>query len=299
MCQRYSVPEFNTLVVSGIYFASYYAQSTSFVFSYDEQYKSLKLNRTKPFGGLEMSMTQAMYAASVGAFNNQQKLDVLANNLANINTPGFKQDRLVFRVPVEREGDSSTDYLQGPSSPIPSGSRTDFSQGILRRTDNALDLALDGTGFFCIETPGGTHYTRNGRFTINADGVLSTMEGFTVLGQGGKIQITGANVHVDEEGNVSVDGSDVGTLKIVTVSQPEFLKKLGSTLFALDRAGIAEEKAEGFKIREGFIEASNVNGIRAMTEMIDISRAYESYKKTIQYLNDATKKSIDGVGRLA
>jgi len=246
-----------------------------------------------------MSLTQAMYAASVGAFNNQQRLDVLANNLANINTPGFKQDRLVFRVPVEKEGDSHTDYLQGPSSPMPSGARTDFSQGILRHTDNALDLALDGTGFFCIKTPGGTHYTRNGSFAINEDGVLATREGLPVLGKGGEIKINGSNVHVDEGGKVSVDGSEVGTLKVVTVSQPESLKKMGNTLFAPGGSGVAEEKAEGFKVRQGYLETSNVNGIRVMTEMIDISRGYESYQKVIQFLNDAARKSIDGVGRLA
>ena len=134
-----------------------------------------------------MSLTQAMYAATIGATNNQLRMDALANNLANISTPGFKQDRLVFRVPVEAEkaGDSHTGYLQGPSSPMPSGARTDFSQGGLSKTDNALDLALNGTGFFCIKTPGGTHYTRNGSFSINADGVLATKGGLPVLGKGG------------------------------------------------------------------------------------------------------------------
>ena len=246
-----------------------------------------------------MSLTQAMYAASVGAFNNQQRLDVLANNLANINTPGFKQDRLVFRVPVEpeKEGGSQTSYLQGSASPIPSGARTDFSQGVLRHTDNPLDLALDGTGFFCIQTPGGKHYTRNGRFTVNEDGVLATMGGYPVLGKGGEIRIDGSDVSVDEEGNVSVDGNEVGTLKVVSVFQPASLKKMGNTLFA--SGGSDEKEAEGVKIREGYLETSNVNSIKVMTEMIDISRSYESYQKTIQFLNDATKKSVGEVGRLA
>ena len=197
-----------------------------------------------------MSLTQAMYAASVGAFNNQQRLDVLANNLANINTPGFKQDKLIFRVPVEseKEGASHTGHLQGSAPPIPSGARTDFSQGILRHTDNPLDLALDGTGFFCIQTPGGTHYTRNGSFTINEDGVLATREGHPVLGKGGEIKIDGRDVSVDEEGKVSVNGSEVGTLKVVSVSQPASLKKMGNTLFA--SGGSDENQAEGVKIRQ-------------------------------------------------
>ena len=246
-----------------------------------------------------MSLTQAMYAASAGAYKNQQRLDVLANNLANINTPGFKQDKLVFRVPVgaEKEGDSHIDYLQGPSAAVARRGWTDFSQGVLRHTDNPLDLALDGTGFFCVQTPEGTCYTRNGSFGINGDGVLATKDGHPVLGKGGEIKIDGANISVDEEGKVSVDGSEVDTLKVVTVSQPASLRKMGNTLFA--SVGSDEKEAEGFKIREGYIETSNVNSIKVMTEMIDISRSYESYQKTIQFLNDATKKSISEVGRLA
>ncbi len=246
-----------------------------------------------------MSLTQAMYAASAGAFKNQQKLDVLANNLANINTPGFKQDKLVFRVPVEAEmeGDSHTDFLQGPSAAMAHDALTDFSQGVLRNTENPLDMALDGTGFFCIQTPEGTHYTRNGRFTVNEDGVLATMDGNPVLGKGGEIKIDGRDVSVDEEGKVSVDGNEVGSLKVVTVSQPDSLKKMGNTLFA--SGGSGEKEAEGVKIRQGYLESSNVNSIKVMTEMIDISRSYESYQKTIQFLNDATKKSISEVGRLA
>ena len=246
-----------------------------------------------------MSLTQAMYAASAGAFKNQQKLDVLANNLANINTPGFKQDKLVFRVPVgaEKEGDSHTDHLQGPSAAMARGAWTDFSQGILKHTGNPLDLGLDGEGFFCIQTPGGTRYTRNGSFAINGDGVLATKDGHPVLGTGGEIKIDGGHVNVDEEGNVSVDGSQVGTLKVVSVPQPASLKKMGNCLFA--SPGGDEKEAQGVKIRGGYIETSNVNGIKVMTEMIEISRSYESYQKTIQFLNDATKKSISEVGRLA
>ena len=246
-----------------------------------------------------MSLTQAMYAVSAGAFNNQRKMDVLANNLANINTPGFKQDRLVFRVPVEKAGDSPTDYLQGPSSMMPSGARIDFSQGTLRHTDNALDLALDGDGLFCIKTPAGTRYTRNGSFSINEGGVLATKDGLPVLGKGGEIKISGGDFHVDDDGNISVDGSQVGTLKVVSVSQPGSLQKMGNTLFALGGSGTAEEKAEGLKIRQGYIETSNVNGISVMTEMIDVARGYESYQKVMGFLNDATKKSINDVGRLA
>jgi flagellar basal-body rod protein FlgF len=186
-----------------------------------------------------MSLTQAMYAASAGAFKNQQKLDVLANNLANINTPGFKQDKLIFRVPEasEGEGDSYTDHLQGPSAAMARDAWTDFSQGVLKHSGNPLDVALDGMGFFCIQTPGGTHYTRNGRFTVNEDGVLATMGGHPVLGEGGEIRIDGTDISVDDEGKISVDGGEVGALKIVTVTQPGSLKKNGQYPFCFRWVG--------------------------------------------------------------
>ena len=245
-----------------------------------------------------MGLTQAMYAASSGALGTQMRLDVISNNLANVNTPGFKQDKLNFRVPVEKDGNSFTDHLQGPSSPIPSGARTDFSQGLLRQTNNAMDLALDGNGFFCVQAPGGTYYTRNGSFTMNANGVLATREGFPVLGNGGEIKIDGSDIHVDDEGNVSVDGNELDSLKVVEISQPGLLEKMGSTLFAIGESGITEQEAGGFEVRQGFVESSNVNSIKMMTEMIDVSRCYESYQKVIQFLNDAAKKSINDVGRL-
>ncbi len=245
-----------------------------------------------------MSLTQAMYAASAGAVNNQHRLDVLANNLANINTPGFKEEELIFRVPHEREGDSHTDFLQGPSAPIPIAARTDFSQGLIKHTNNPMDLALEGDGFFSIQTSEGIQYTRNGSFSINKDGVLATKEGLPVLGTGGEIRIDGSDVYVDEKGAVLVDGDEVGRLKVVSISRPDLLTKMGSTLFALTDPGDTKDMTEGFKVMQGYIETSNVNSIRVMTEMIDISRCYESYQKVIQFLDDAAKKSIGEVGRL-
>ena len=116
------------------------------------------------------------------------------------------------------------------------------------------------------------------------------------MGKGGVIKINGSDVHVDERGTVSVDGTEVGALKLVTVSQPDSLKKMGNALFA---GGSDEKEADGVKIRQGYIETSNVNAVRMMTEMIDLSRGYESYQKMIQSLDDAAKKSISDVGRLA
>ncbi|MCK5643913.1 MAG: flagellar hook-basal body protein, partial [Gammaproteobacteria bacterium] len=178
--------------------------------------------------------------------------------------------------------------------------RTDFSPGQLKQTGNAFDLAIDGNGFFCIQTPGGVQYTRKGNFTLNHEGVLANQEGLPVLGNGGKIKfIDGKDFIVDKEGNISIDGEEIDTLKIVNFAVPHSLKKVGNTLFAPTGPGIIEEKAEGFGINQGFIELSNVNAIRVMLEMIEVLRGYESYKKVIQSVDDVTSKAINEVGQLA
>ncbi len=185
------------------------------------------------------------------------------------------------------------------------GTRTDFSPGQLKQTGNAFDLAIDGNGFFCIQTPGGVQYTRKGNFTLNHEGVLANQEGLPVLGNGGKIKFTDAkDFIVDKEGNISIYREEEGreeidTLKIVSFAAPHSLKKVGNTLFKPAGPGIIEEKAEGFGINQGFIELSNVNAIRVMLEMIEVLRGYESYKKIIQSVDDVTSKAINEVGQLA
>ena len=246
-------------------------------------------------------MSQALFAVSSGALTYEKKMDILANNLANINTVGFKQDMLIFQVPGQ--GGGQKDGSNPPNSlvstpPTPTATKTDFSPGPLKHTKNALDLALDGEGFFCVETPDGEHYTRKGSFTLNQQGVLVTKDGHPVLGKGGEIKIKGQDVSIDEQGNISVDGNSVDTIRVVTISETHSLRKAGDTLFAPPGSGVSEDTAEDVKVKQGFLETSNVDGIKVMTEMIDVLRGYESYQKVIKFLDDATRKSIDEVGRL-
>jgi len=261
-------------------------------------------------------MSGAIYTATSGALAYQMRLDVLSNNLSNMGTVGFKEDRTVFRAYLPASQDPISENLQTTlMSEEPTtlesyqisnalvafeGTRTDFSPGQLKQTGNAFDLAIDGNGFFCIQTPGGVQYTRKGNFTLNHEGVLANQEGLPVLGNGGNIQfIDGKDFIVDKEGNISIDGEEIDTLKIVNFAVPHSLKKTGNTLFAPTGPGIIEEKAEGFGINQGFIELSNVNAIRVMLEMIEVLRGYESYKKVIQSVDDVTSKAINEVGQLA
>lgn len=246
-------------------------------------------------------MSGAINLLAAGGIFYEKKLAVLANNLSNINTVGFKRDQ-AFRLSGLKENPEGS-LIPGKSQnlfPImPFGTRTDLSPGPLKHTGNALDLSLDGKGFFCIETPEGIQYTRKGNFTLNESGELVTQEGLLVLGEGGNIEIDGKSVVVDAEGNVSADGNPVDTIKIVDFPQPYALEKAGNSLFALADPDIAENEAEEVKVRQGFVEFSNVEAIRVMTEMIEVLRGYESYQKIIRSIHDVSSKAINDVGRLA
>jgi flagellar basal-body rod protein FlgG len=250
-------------------------------------------------------MSGAIYMAASGALNQQMYLEVLANNLSNINTVGFKEDRAAFQVANTSNAASEEMAVPRPgSSPfqvprVLSGTVTSFSSGPLKNTANPLDMALTGNGFFSIETADGIHYTRKGNFDLNTEGVLVTKEGQTVLGEGGQIQINGQEFTVDTKGNVLVDGDLVDRLKIVDFQDPSTLLKVGNTLFAPENKNVAVNQAEDVEVNQGFIELSNVETIRLMTEMIEALRGYESYQKIIRSIDDVTSKAINDVGSLA
>jgi flagellar basal-body rod protein FlgG len=240
--------------------------------------------------------------ATSGAEAQRIRLQVLANNLANINTSGYKEDRTVFRVPdtnaesAAAGGDAPSATVVLGTGVIPMTSHTDFSHGPLQQTGNPLDLAVEGDGFFSIQTEQGVRYTRNGAFTISPEGLLATPDGDAVLGEGGEISIDGTEVRFDGEGNVIVDGRTIDRLRLVTIDEPGALRKIGQTLFELDEARGAAEPLTPGGVRQGVLEGSNVNAVKVMTELIEVQRGYESYQKMIQTMGDMASRVISGVG---
>ena len=247
-------------------------------------------------------MIGATYAAASGLINNQNKMAVLTNNLTNINTVGFKGDRISFEM-NSRKNDtnsvlSSKKGQRRHLSPKPL-TKIDFTSGNIQYTGNKLDVIIQGNGFFCIQTPQGVQYTKAGNFTLSSDNVLVTQEGLPVLGRSGDIIVDDREVKIDAGGNMYVDGNQVDRLKVVDFPKPYPLKKAGGTLFALTDSDVDEQKVENVMLKQGFIELSNVDPIRMMTEMIEVLRGAESYQKIIQYLGNASSKAINEVGRLA
>jgi flagellar basal-body rod protein FlgF len=160
-----------------------------------------------------------------------------------------------------------------------------------------LDVAINGSGFFSIQTPDGVQYTRQGNFTLDSEGVLITPDGYPVLGEGGEITLEEGTVEIDGQGGVYVDGDEVGRLQISDFTNPETLTKAGNGRFVGSDAAIMGERPENSTVSQGYLETANVNPVRAMTEMIETSRAFEAYQKVIQSADEATSKSINDVGK--
>ena len=255
-------------------------------------------------------MSGEIYMAAAAALAYEKRLEVIANNLANVNTAGFKRDDVAFQAYLSSaEGLAAAvqppypDGQAGASFWVSYASRTDFTPGPLHQTGNALDLALNGSGFFSAESPDGTVYTRRGNFTLSPDGVLVTQEGWPVQGAGGEIRLEATNagpggmeLSVGEDGTVRVNGRDVGRLRIDRFADSGGLSKIGQGYF-LPAEGTETAAADEVRVAQGYLEMSNVEAVRAMTEMIEILRGYESYQRVIRSIDEANSKSINEVGQ--
>ena len=256
-------------------------------------------------------MSGEVYMAAVGALAYEKRLQIISNNLANSNTVGYKQDHVQFQI-IDLSGLPEESTLNGDQLNTAQSDLfwnqfkvyTDHTSGSLKNTGNDFDLALVGKGFFCVQTPDGIRYTRKGDFTLNSDGVLVTRNGWPVLGESGEISVDGRenpNLHkkfsVDEEGNLSVDGNQVDSLRLVDFPQPYNLTKVGDALFKTKNSGSGEIQAEDVRVSQGFIELSNVDAVKMMTEMIEVLRGYESYQKIIRSVDEVNSRAINEIGK--
>ncbi len=225
-------------------------------------------------------MDTGIYQAIGASRIEQRRFDIITNNLANVGATGFKKDMLTF--------DQTLQHCV----------RTDLSQGNLRSTGNPLDIALEGDGFFKIETPRGIRYARNGNFCLNARGVLVTQNGDPVLGENGTIVIEGSDITVDTGGQLTVDETVVDTLSVAAFVRTERLQKEGSSYYVYRGDQKEIMKPEKVLVRQGYLEESNVAVVEEMTKMIETLRIYESYQKIIQTFDETGAKSVNEVGRV-
>lgn len=260
-------------------------------------------------------MQEGIYIAASGAFKQEKKLDLIANNLANLGNTAYKRDALLYK---EKQGGFRSvldmqvqpprlfpEHPQGGASYVGvSGFYTDSSQGTLKHTGSTLDLAVEGEGYFVVETARGNRYTRNGNFILDGKGYLATQEGNRVLNDKNKpvqIDALGGQITIDAKGSITVsqglNNTPIGNLKLVKPGAPENLSKEGNGLYRL--AGGGEEQAAEATLKQGFLELSNVNSVEEMTSMIATLRAFEAYQKVIQSIDQADDLAVNSIGRLA
>jgi len=282
------------------------------------------------------NMIRGWYTAASGMQAQQWRLDAVANNLANVNTDGYKRDVASFKafpeLLIRRMNDDGVHLIPfGSADAAPIIGKmgtgvelnelyTSFEQGAFKETASDFDLALDGKGFFCVDTPWGERYTRNGSFHLGKEGYLMTKEGYPVLGENGPIMVKANNFQIDQEGRIWVNAaiSDdpevmvsregntweepmlLDILKIVEFEVDRYLQKQGSSLYRESDTSGPAMVIEGERrpvVVQGFLEAANVDPVVEMVQMIEINRSYEANQKIIQAHESALGTLINQVAK--
>ncbi len=255
-------------------------------------------------------MNRAIYPVLSGALAQERSLQVFSNNIANVNTPGFKQDQQGFRAVMSRRiagpapvpgvhtlAHHITMTPAGPSERVyaaPHFSRTTFETGRARITSNPLDVAIQGDGFFEVKTPHGIRYTRNGMFSLDNKRRLVTNTGLPVMGTKGEITVPSGTIHINGVGEIQVDGKTVGALKVLEFAEHEMPAKSEDGLFAGGKGKVMAHPM----LQHGHVEESNVNALGEMVKMIQGMRSYESAQKMIQTIDRMSEVAIQDVGRV-
>ncbi len=247
-------------------------------------------------------MDRGIYAATSGGLRNVRQIDVVANNLANVNTVGFKAQRLVSReqnfsdtmanILENMPASASANFPQVPGV-VDVGTKTDFTPGPIQYTGNPLDVALRKENqFFVVSTPEGEQLTRAGNFSLDVEGRLITPDGNPVLGDGGELSLPVGPTSINSGGNIFVGGAAVGRLRVVEVQNLAELERTEGVRFKPSPgAALTTVDAE---IENGAVEMPNVGVVEAMVEMISAQRGFEAYTKTIRTIDELNERAIRG-----
>lgn len=251
-------------------------------------------------------MIKGLYSAVSAMVMNASRQQVLSHNIANLQTPGFKQILTVAQDFMQNQAvystgktaNNSIDYigLLGLGSQI-GPEYIDFGQGALQDTGNPLDFALQGNGFFSVKTPDGNRYTRDGRFLRDAKNTLVTVDGFQVLDDAGQpIQLPDGDVSVASDGAISVNGTAVAKLGIGVFTNPDTdLQHTEGNLFTGPAASTSKDVAQ---VTQGYLETSNANPSQLMTQLVEVARSYEAAQKMVQNQDELLGKTIASLGRI-
>jgi len=250
-------------------------------------------------------MLDGMKMATQGMLAMMAKQDIIANNLANVGTSGYRKDILTvssFSDVLNQEMANEGGFVQAGGSEMTSeamlmtSSATSTAQGALKETGNTFDLALDdnGKGLFSIQSRDGIKYTRTGSFRLSTDGHIVTADGSFLLGQKGALKVNGSNFAVSNEGVVSVDGKEIDKLLVTTFDENKGMSKAGDNNFVASTGGRISTES---RVKQGYLEMSNVNAVKEMVDMMTVMRAYEANQKVLQAEDHMLQKSNE-VGKV-
>jgi flagellar basal-body rod protein FlgF len=243
-------------------------------------------------------MDNALYVGLSRQMTLRRELDIVANNIANANTTGFKVEELMVRTEPAKPARTN-----GGSYPVKfvldDGVARDFGQGALTQTGGDFDLAIEGQGFFKVSTAGGERYTRDGRFTMAPDGKLVTQNGAAVLDEGGgeiTIDPLKGPVTFGKNGTVSQGAEQLGKIAVVRPTDLATFRKDGDNLYR-NTTNDTPQAAPDAKIHQGMLEASNVQSITQITKLIEVSRAYESVAKMMDQTSELSRSAVERLGK--
>lgn len=255
-------------------------------------------------------MLNGLYVAAGGMMMQSQRVDVITANLSNVMSTGYKKERPAFTeyMPQDKQGYPQNKIRESEYNKTINATvkldeiQTDFTMGNYRQTGNEFDFAIgQENAFFAVDTPFGVRFTRDGSFTLNEDKELVTQDGFKVLS--GRLEsVSGVNIQPEDEvvfsekGEIFVNGTVAQSLFVGEFEEMDKLQKVGRNLFVA--VGTEPEIAENPRLKQGFLEASNVNAVEEMVKMLEASRGYETYQKVIQTMDDLNSKTVNDVGRL-
>lgn len=273
-------------------------------------------------------MSKPLWPAVSGAMARDQQIEVISNNLANVNTNGFKRDDVSFREYLsknEKMMDIAEDIPRSPikdkdlypldgrdqSFVVVNGTQTKFTTGGFKVTDNPMDIALDGPGFFEISTPQGVRYTRAGNFKLSAEGKIVTADGNPVLAKGAEgetadpaareisIGDRGGALHINDRGELFMGDEKVAQLSIVEFGDLNFIRKVGSSKFE-NKDAVKNPAQEPLKTaaKQGMVETSNVNPVQEISNLIRANRMFEQDLKAMKTVNEMLSKEVNDIGKM-
>lgn len=256
-------------------------------------------------------MNRGIYTSAIGMMTQMNNMDVITNNIANVDTTGFKKDSTIvqsFSEELMKIFDDPSQRLIKTDNTLGKVSlgnfvtevSTDFSKGSIEKTEGTYDLAINGDGFFVIQTKNqdGTtteKYTRDGSFTVNSNNELVTKEGNYVLGENGIITIPNGSITISENGYIYSNGEFVDRLKLVDFENKESLRKYGDNLY--NKIDESVEKAFTGSVIQNHVETSNVNIVNEMVKMINVSRVYELNQKMVQTHDSILGKAVSEIAK--